>query len=162
MTNHLKIALAEINHYYGDKRAKRSGVPLINHINEGIAILQAINCSEEIQAAFALHPITQNEDLKTYKWKFDHLVIVISLAKDYTEAANSYLCRPETDHIKNTVDLNLHFNRIFSEEVLKMLYADKIQNRKDFELYHLDTHERSDKLKEYFNIWIDYIQRNLK
>jgi hypothetical protein len=35
-----------------------------------------------------------------------------------------------------------------------MLIADKIQNRKDFELYHKDIHERSDELKQYFFNWL--------
>jgi hypothetical protein len=35
-----------------------------------------------------------------------------------------------------------------------MLIADKIQNRKDFELYHEGTHERSLELKCYFIDWL--------
>lgn len=159
MTKHLKTALEEINHYYGDKCAKRSGVPLINHINEGIAILQAIGSTEEVQAAFALHPITQNEDMKSFKWECEHSEDIVSLAKDYAEAANSYLCRPETDHIKCPRDLNLHLGRHLSFDVMEMLYADKLQNKKDFMLYHSGTHERSKELHRYFDIWLDYLRQ---
>jgi hypothetical protein len=35
-----------------------------------------------------------------------------------------------------------------------MLIADKIRNRKDFELYHKSTHERSKELDMYFKIWL--------
>jgi hypothetical protein len=42
---------------------------------------------------------------------------------------------------------------IFSP-VREMLIADKIQNRKDFELYHKDTHPRAKELTEYFNEWM--------
>ena len=41
------------------------------------------------------------------------------------------------------------------QEVNTMLIADKIQNRKDFELYHEKTHERSIELKEYFSNWLE-------
>ena len=36
-----------------------------------------------------------------------------------------------------------------------MLYADKIQNEKDFKIYHEVTHERSKELREYFDNWIN-------
>ena len=35
-----------------------------------------------------------------------------------------------------------------------MLIADKIQNRKDFESYHLGTHEKGDILELYFSNWL--------
>lgn len=152
----LKLALKEIEHYYGDACAKRSGIPLMNHINEGIAILQSIEAIKFVQVAFALHPITQNEE--DYKFKYDHSLSVLALAHSYATVANSYLCRPETDHIQNTEDLGNHLNSHIDYRVLQMLYADKIQNRKDFRLYHLGTHKRSDNLELYFNIWINYLR----
>ena len=35
-----------------------------------------------------------------------------------------------------------------------MLIADKIQNKKDFELYHKGSHPRSMELDHYFNNWL--------
>jgi hypothetical protein len=40
------------------------------------------------------------------------------------------------------------------EEVNKMLVADKIQNRKDFEIYHKENHPRAVELDKYFKNWL--------
>ncbi len=40
-------------------------------------------------------------------------------------------------------------------EVNQMLIADKIQNRKDFELYHQKTHPRNQELQLYFRNWLE-------
>ena len=39
------------------------------------------------------------------------------------------------------------------KDVNDMLIADKIQNRKDFELYHSQSHPRASKLQQYFIEW---------
>ncbi|MDJ1501575.1 hypothetical protein [Xanthocytophaga agilis] len=39
-------------------------------------------------------------------------------------------------------------------EVNQMLIADKIQNRKDFERYHQQSHARSEELTIYFANWL--------
>lgn len=38
-----------------------------------------------------------------------------------------------------------------------MVLADKIQNRKDFRLYHKGKHKRSKQLSAYFDIWIEFL-----
>ncbi|MGK0389502.1 MAG: hypothetical protein ACI94Y_002242 [Maribacter sp.] len=58
----------------------------------------------------------------------------------------------------NTV---LNFIGFSCNEVKQMLIADKVQNYKDFMLYHYKLHTRSDELYEYFQNWskllgIDY------
>lgn len=60
------------------------------------------------------------------------------------------MCRPKTDHYQ--ID-DLPY--IVLKEVRDMLVADKVQNYKDFLLFHKDTHERSNALDKYFNLWID-------
>ena len=40
-------------------------------------------------------------------------------------------------------------------EVNLMLVADKVQNYKDFLLYHKGTHERSEQLDRYFQLWLE-------
>jgi hypothetical protein len=41
-----------IYEYYKDKKAKRSGVPYMNHIDEGLIILNKINASEDAKKGF--------------------------------------------------------------------------------------------------------------
>lgn len=164
-------ALDEIEQFYGEKRAKRSGARLINHINEGCAIISGVirkfdDMPFDTMAAFCLHPIFQSDDVDpaTYPFKHVHADDVVRMAKAYAEVANMYLCREETDHIQNANDLSSHLgNRLIEKEdffdLVVMLYADKVQNRKDFEVYHWRRHKRSDQLERYFNIWIDYLGR---
>jgi len=46
---------------YEGKFAERSQVPYINHIDEGLVILNAINASDYAKAAYCLHPVVQSE-----------------------------------------------------------------------------------------------------
>lgn len=48
-----------IKGYYFDRRAKRSNVFLINHIEEGLVILDVMGASEKAKKAFCLHPIVK-------------------------------------------------------------------------------------------------------
>ncbi len=43
-------------------------------------------------------------------------------------------------------------------EVNQMLMADKLQNRKDFEIYQEGIHERSSELKQYFMNWFKRLE----
>ena len=140
--------------HYGDRVARRSQVPLMNHINEGLAILQAIGGSYMAQRAFCIHPIVQNNvpikvaELDSY-----------SLAEKYTRFANSFLAGdPGKKWIRSPHQLHANFgNQDMGIDCAKMLYADKVQNRKDFTFYHKGNHENSERLEEYFDIWIRYL-----
>lgn len=140
-----------IKGYYGERCAVRSGVKLINHIEEGLAILDTIQASDIAKRAFCLHPITQNEIDIDLSWSNAY-----SLACEYRDVANSYLCRPENDWITTIGDVHKQVPSM-SKDCVDMLLADKIQNRKDFRLYHQGTHERSEELTEYFDLWIKYL-----
>lgn len=41
-----------------------------------------------------------------------------------------------------------------------MLIADKVQNYKDFEIYHKSTHPRSKELDQYFKNWLQKLNIN--
>lgn len=138
-----------ISDLYGDKIANRSGVKLINHIDEGIYILDKIGASDVAKRAYCLHPIVQDdESLKNNKHLLKNIDSdVIIAAIEYRSVANDYLSKRD---IKSLDEIRLSPLK----EVNDMLIADKIQNRKDFELYHLGKHERSSQLDQYFRNWL--------
>lgn len=144
-----------ITNFYGDRKAHRSGVPLINHIHEGISIIRALNGGvlTRTERAFCIHPIVQ----MGIKWNFNDIAAsVVWMAEEYAQKANSFLCKPETDHITAIIDVHTLVGKM-SHECAVMLYADKIQNQKDFQLYHQNSHPRSKQLTKYFNTWLKYL-----
>jgi hypothetical protein len=139
-----------ISNYYGKTKTKRSNVPLINHIDEGIEILKGIGADEDTIEAYCLHPILQSDEEFNKNLTMDFSGISTSallLAVEYRRVANSYL---STDKIENFVGFT-------NEKIKQMLYADKIQNEKDFALYHEGKHDRSKELREYFNNWLNIL-----
>ena len=157
MRNELTVEYLIIKGYYNDQRAKRSNVFLINHIEEGLSILDTILGSDLSKKAFCLHPIVQNnvehELGLNLTWSEAY-----PLACEYRDLANHYLCKLETDWIQTLDDIKKHFKeKPMSKDCCDMLLADKIQNRKDFRLYHLGKHERSKELEQYFDLWIEYL-----
>ena len=137
---------------YGDGQAKRSKIWFMNHIDEGMIILNYINSNIAAKAAFCLHPLLQiGEDLSN---NFQSLAMnpLISkehfgLALEYRNIANQYL---SNHYVSN--DDNITLSPL--KEVNDMLIADKVQNYKDFLLYHKGTHPRSDILENYFKNWL--------
>lgn len=136
--------------FYGDGRAARSQVPFINHITEGLAILSFIHASIQAKAAFAIHPIVQSDaDLvENYEWVCNKVSSdVLMNAMEYRSVANDYLSHRSIDSI---ADIRLSPLK----DVNDMLVADKVQNYKDFILYHHGTHARSKELHQYFQNWL--------
>jgi hypothetical protein len=143
-----------IEKFYGDKVAKRSQVPLINHINEGLVVLSGINATETAKRAFCIHPLLQaDEDLQEnyYICSFvdKHALL---LAMEYRSVANEFL----SDKMDLEVVPAIRLSPLL--EVNEMLIADKVQNYKDFVTYHYDTHPRSAKLNQYFHKWLDKLE----
>lgn len=150
-----------ISSFYGDRVAERSGVRLMNHIDEGLDILDEHGATTSAKAAFCLHPLLQGD--AEYTMFLDKIAndpkvnsAALVLALDYRRAANAYLCKPATDawgipEISEAVGPLL-------EPLRHMLIADKIQNQKDFLLYHQGTHPRSEQLTKYFENWLEYLK----
>ncbi len=145
-----------ISAFYADKKAKRSGVPYIKHIDEGLEILDRIGASNVAKAAYCVHPVFQvPKDLKQIYGLLDSMSFdprVLVLAMEYRNKANAYPCRPRTDNYE-LGDLPV----MVLPEVKDMLIADKVQNYKDFLKHHKGTHARSEQLDKYFKLWLEHL-----
>lgn len=139
-----------IKAYYGDRVANRSQVPLMNHIDEGILILNYYEAENDTIDAYCLHPLVQDDLALQQNWS--SIIIsgvsarAVMYAMEYRSVANEYLsAKVNTGHkirLSPLAAVNL------------MLVADKIQNRKDFIKYHRGTHPRSKELDRYFEDWM--------
>ena len=136
-----------IDLYWANKVAKRTGVPYMLHVDEGLGVLEEIGASERAMRIYALHGLLQEvyRD-KTYDFPgLSHVSPDVLIgAMEYRAVANAHLSShdPCTPKLSEDPDVN------------EALIADKVQNRKDFELYHRDTHDRSDALDAYFRRWL--------
>lgn len=147
-----------IEEFYGNRTAARSGVPLMNHINEGTRILEAIGAHPTAIEAYRLHPIYQNDsDLEdNYRSLLNRPQLVVLYIMEYRNIANASLSDIVfRNNNKDWCPLELRRPIKISplEQVNKMLIADKVQNWKDFKQFHLGEHARSDELDFYFRSW---------
>ena len=136
-----------INRFYGDRVARRSQVPLINHINEGLVVLSVIGATDAVKRAFCIHPLLQADEDLQENYYIASLIDphLLMLAMEYRSVANEYL----SDKVNTEQKIRLSPLK----EVNQMLIADKVQNYKDFLTYHYDTHELSAELLVYFARW---------
>ncbi len=143
-----------ISDYYGGNVTKRSGVYLMNHIDEGLCILEEIGASNIAKRSYCVHPIFQSDETLSENFSYNMTIaplrdpLVLIAAIEYRSVANEYL---STRKIKSIDDIRLSPLK----DVNDMLIADKIQNRKDFELYHMGVHPRSLDLDQYFKHWLE-------
>lgn len=157
-----------IQTFYGQRRARRSSVPYLHHIDEGLWVLRALGASEQAQRAYCLHPLVQDDDERAAAWARTLTTgadlslppvdgvsddpRVLALALDYRETANAALShRPD---LKGPEDIALSAE----PEVNDMLRADKVQNYKDFIRHHRGTHPRSAELERYFQSWLTRLE----
>jgi hypothetical protein len=144
------IALDIAYYFYLNKNAKRSGLPYIFHIWEGIRILQELGADEKTIAAWCIHPLVQSDEDFDREMNSHCLISnfvsgqVLFLALEYRHWANSHL-----SHMPSKIPSFGH-----RDEIRKMLIADKVQNRKDFEK-HLKGREdvKSFTLDSYYKEW---------
>lgn len=156
------VAYSLISRFYGKRTAKRSGVPLINHIDEGVEILfKLFGDTQEVRVAvlaYCIHPLVQSdEDLKkNYRYTKRYInANVLAHAMEYRNIANQYL-------LKKYKGFDDEINLSPLMIVNMMLVADKVQNFKDFLIHHYCKHEKSPELFNYFNNWIRRLNKEFK
>lgn len=137
---------------YGDQRAARSGVYYMHHIDEGLRVLRDVGADVLAQWAYCIHPLVQEDHaLAKNGWELHSSIsdpYVAVLAMEYRRVANNALSHHP---IARAQDIELGP----LPEVAHMLRADKVQNYKDFLLYHDKTHPRRDALRRYFELWLE-------
>jgi hypothetical protein len=146
-----------ITEFYGEQKAHRSGLLYMNHINEGLTVLNLIGALPRVAEAFCLHPVVQHDDAmkvafapESVLFKYQVNFQSLALAVEYRWIANGYL--------SGTTISSLDEVRLSPlPEVRQMLIADKVQNRKDFEIYHFGSHPRSSHLVQYFANWLQLL-----
>lgn len=140
-----------VQEFYSDKVAQRSKVYKIHHVTEGVFILNKLHASMAAKRAFCLHPMTQDD--KDLGEHYTYLAsnadpVAMMLALEYRNIANQYLSFRNIDGL-----MDIKLSPI--PDVNLMLIADKVQNYKDFTLYHAKTHPKAERLDLYFNNWLE-------
>lgn len=154
----MNTALQAVADFYGAQVAHRSQVPLINHIKEGLIVLDAIGATQAAKDAYCLHPLFQPDDGLVDNLhragEFDPYVMV--LVMEYRARANAALSDRVTWHRAGHAQWNgPPATPGPLPEVRDMLVADKVQNYADFLIYHANSHVRAQELDFYFRHWLD-------
>lgn len=148
-----------IKEFYGERKAVRSQLPLVNHINEGTAILEYLGADNRTIEAFCIHPLLQADEdyLASTTDPYSQLTnyqlhpASVALTMEYRHIANAYLSK----HYVSSED---KLPRIADPRVGHMLIADKVQNYKDFlATYSTLDYDKYNRLKNYFMNWLVHL-----
>jgi hypothetical protein len=145
------VEWAAVNEFYGDRRATRSERPLIEHIAEGLHVLDLIAADEVARLAFCIHPLCQDDvALGGFDVGVASTPRVLLMAVEYRNVANRYLAH--------------HYGQPTREARLsplgavnQMLVADKVQNRWSFERYGGEFLPNGPRLAAYFREWLSVL-----
>lgn len=153
-----------VEKFYGHARTERSRVPLINHIREGVWLMNHLGAEIAAIEAFCIHPLLQaDNDLPRH---------LPSLLKALNNPSGPGFCSPgvlayamEYRNIANAGLLTGFLQRGYVQtsplpQVNDMLVADKVQNYKDFIQFHKATHAKSKELTDYFECWLRTLNVN--
>lgn len=145
-----------IQHWYANQVTKRTSLFLMNHIDEGMAIMRMLGAGDQALRAFCLHPLVQNDsDLaENFERVSEALApvadgaLTLAYAMEYRSVANEYL---------SNVSMPASGIRLSPlAAVNHMLCGDKVQNRRDFlRTTHAKTHPARERLAEYFEQWCE-------
>ena len=132
--------------HYGERRATRSGLLLMTHIEEGIQILVDLDASLDAMKAFCLHPLCQADvDLQRNFRPERYDGDVVCLAMEFRNAANRYL---PIHGPKTSIRLSP------LKAVNDMLIADKVQQRKDLTEYPIRDADERLRVDHYLSRWL--------
>jgi len=151
------IEYEAIRSAYGERKAKRSGLPYLRHIDQGLLLLRFLKADDEVLRAWCLHPIFQLDELFVPLMKGDYPAVnplqassrILVLAMEYRAVANAFLThdvdRPGGPRISRIPEVNM------------MLVADKVQNWRDarLHLYSKIDAEKATSLNRYFLTWLN-------
>ena len=154
---HDDVHLRAIRAFYDDRRAERSRVLLMHHVEEGLAILDALDARIVAKQAFCLHPLVQMDDDLARSFSSGGALdgvrvepLALAIALEYRRCANAHLSM----HAPETLE---RISLAPFDDVKLMLIADKVQNRRDFERHHAQTHARAAELAAYFARWLAFL-----
>lgn len=138
-----------IKSHYGNQKAERSGISYMNHIDEGLFILDSIGADRLTKSAFCIHPILQLPDSLVEYYNESKVRMwnpkIVMLAMEYRNKANYYSSHNGTKPPTMVLP-----------QVTQMLVADKLQNYKDF-LLHSNKYENELELTQYFINWLGHL-----
>lgn len=151
---------------YNGRRARRSDLPYMRHIDQGFEVLKALTTDTDAWRAWFVHPLFQLDEFfygiasglgtPIGPLSMSEIVAnprVVVLAMEYRAIANAYLPIHEKRAPRwpklSTIDV-----------VNRMLIADKIQNWRDARrfVYPKVTQAEAYVLDDYFMSWLDALQ----
>lgn len=153
----------QIRKFYAGRTCKRTGVAHIEHIDQGLRILDDLNAPQDTKRAWCLHPLAQavtsgsdrkDKNVGAYllgRWRNR---VAATRAFDYALSADQVLSRDPLHRFDNIVKPTL-------ASTYMMLVADKIQNYHHFES-EWDSFDPQDRyrLSTYFDRWHDVLSLN--
>lgn len=143
------------------RKARRTNLPYIRHIDQGLYLLRYAKASQTVLGAWCLHPLFQLDEyfLPLLEGKgtflFNGVTLpVLGLAMEYRASANSYLTSDERQHPDPASRQYPRLSPV--KEVNLMLQVDKVQNYRDarLHLYPHITNSESAMLDRYFQRWL--------
>jgi hypothetical protein len=155
-------------HYADHRFAERSGVPLMQHIEEGLIILGELNATEAAMRAFCLHPLFQSDDdLMRHGQDFLNSVdadpFVVLLVMEFRSRANAWpndRANLTPSGVQQGASEGLPSAGPI-EAVKEMLIADIVQSRKDFIRHDRGRLPRSAEVDLYFDQWLSALDVDL-
>lgn len=143
--------------YLSGVKSKRTKADYFEHVQEGVKILQILEQPLVVQAAFAIHPLYQNDKALTNYFPllstFDPTAVALTM--EYRSIANQGI-RSEVKKNNWTIKLSCLFS------VNQMLVSDKIQNRKLFLSKYPKNASDYMEIDKYFNTWLNALDISAK